>query len=135
MQVFELSEDSRSGKLLQNISVLDGTSRGDAYISHVSLGAGGLLVGVRGADRVVLLNITTEEGGGAKLQLNQSAPVGPWPRHFAVFGNLLLVARQKTAPAVGVHRVNDGHISVPIAHAELPAPSCVLPLRNFEKEK
>ncbi|MET8158478.1 lactonase family protein [Sphaerisporangium sp. NPDC005289] len=103
---------------------------GPNYVSHVELSADGrhLYVANRGPDTIGVFEVGPE--GGEPAALTQVAEVGSgglWPRHFAVAGERMYVANQRS-DAVATFELRDG-IPVPTGEVyKIGSPSCVLAL-------
>ncbi len=109
----------------QVVSLAGGTRRGEhgwfqdgrrVLASHVELSGGRLLVGVREENRLEELAVADD----GTLTPVATHPLGGWPRHFAVVGDLVLVAGQ-TNHALEILGPDGGRGSV-----GLTGPACVV---------
>jgi 6-phosphogluconolactonase (cycloisomerase 2 family) len=91
--------------------------------SHLVPAGGRLIVAVRGPD--VLADFRIADGGA--LTLVSSTPTVAWPRHFAVLGDWLVVAGERS-DAVGRHALAgpDGGLGDLVHRDLVPAPACVV---------
>lgn len=115
---------ARDGGWKQVAALPASESAGLTYPSHIALSPDGrfLYVANRGPDTV---SVFRAESG--RLDRVAEVPAGGrWPRHFAVTGEHLYVAAERS-DAVVAFRLRDGVPEPTGAVLAAPAPSCVLP--------
>lgn len=99
---------------------------GRNYPSHIALSDDGslLFVAVRGADVIATFAVD----GAAVRHLADTPTGGRWPRHFAVIGDLVVVANQNSSD-LAVLRIDQvtGHGTLLGVYSQ-PSPGCVLPV-------
>ncbi|MDQ1724619.1 MAG: 6-phosphogluconolactonase [Frankiaceae bacterium] len=66
---------------------------GTSYPSHIVLFKGHLYVGNRGADTIGVLRV---DGEGRPEYVGETATGGAWPRHFAIVGDDVVVANERS---------------------------------------
>lgn len=81
---------SYKGEGLQQIIAYKLSQNPTNYPSEVHYSNGQVMVALRGDDKIMVFKEKSEE-----LEVDYSFKVGSYPRHFAVFGNLIFVACQK----------------------------------------
>ena len=109
-------------EIVQRVA-LPGATRAQDQAAALGVSADGrfLYAGIRGADRVAVLEITD-----AGLQPVVSVPCGGrWPRHLLVDGVLLHVANQ-LSDTIATFRIGADGIPVPLATTATPSPTCVI---------
>lgn len=98
---------------------------GRNYPSHIALNADGslLFVAIRGADVIATFAVN----GTTVKHLADTPTGGRWPRHFAVIGDLVVVANQNSSDLT-VLRIDPvtGHGTLLGVYPQ-PSPGCVLP--------
>ena len=92
------------------------------YPSHIALAGALLTVAVRGAD--VLSTFAIDDGG--LTHLADTPTGGRWPRHFAVVGDLVVVANQESAELTALRLDPVTGRAELVGRVPLPAPACVL---------
>ncbi|MEJ3653589.1 beta-propeller fold lactonase family protein [Actinomycetes bacterium KLBMP 9759] len=99
------------------------------YPSHITTVATGtrVVVAIRGAD--VLSSFTVGSDGGAPVLTHQAdTPTGgTWPRHFAVLGDLVVVANQNSSELTLLRLDATTGRGTVLDRKPHPAPACVLP--------
>ena len=101
-----------------------------AQPSEIAVGADGrvLYVANRGTDTVSVFSLD----GGVPAYLAEVATGGQWPRHFALVGEHLYVANERSHTVVGFHLDADSGVpQEPGAALDLPSPTCVLPAKSL----
>ena len=97
---------------------------GTSYPSHIVLRNGHLYVGNRGADSIGVLRIN----GGLPEYVGETATGGLWPRHFAIVGQSILVANERSHE-VTVLALN-GESALPASASgrlAVGSPTCIVP--------
>jgi 6-phosphogluconolactonase len=101
-----------------------------AQPSEIAVGPDGrfLYVANRGIDTVSVFSLADD----ALAYLAEVPTGGRWPRHFAVVGEHLYVANERSHALVGFHLDRDSGVpQEPGSVLELPSPTCVLPAKSF----
>lgn len=110
----------------QEVASAPSTSHGGTcYPSHVQLHAGHLYVGNRGPDTVAVFRLD----GDQPVLVDEVESGGEWPRHFAIVGDRVLVANERSSTVTALP-IPTGAV-VPSAAAEiLPSgsPTCIVAL-------
>lgn len=87
-----------------------------------------LYVANRGPDTVSVFSLADD----ALAYLAEVPTGGEWPRHFAVVGEHLYVANQRSHAVVGFHLDRDSGVpQEPGRVLELPSPTCILPAKSL----
>jgi 6-phosphogluconolactonase (cycloisomerase 2 family) len=101
-----------------------------AQPSEIAVGADGrfLYVANRGTDTVSVFALDGDE----LAYLAEVPTGGRWPRHFALVGEHLYVANERSHAVVGFHLDRDSGVpQEPGSVLELPSPTCVLPAKSL----
>lgn len=101
-----------------------------AQPSEISVSADGrfLYVANRGTDTVAVFSLEGEHPS----YLTEIPTGGSWPRHFALVGEHLYVANERSHAVVGFHLDTDSGVpQQPGAVLEIPSPTCVLPAKSL----
>ncbi|MFC4947921.1 lactonase family protein [Pseudonocardia sp. GCM10023141] len=110
-------------------SVTPARGGGRNYPSHIALDATGtrLHVAVRGADVLATFAVEQAPDGPVLTHLADTATGGRWPRHFAVIGDLVVVADQYSSDLAVLRMDRDSGQGELVGRHPHPAPACVLP--------
>jgi 6-phosphogluconolactonase len=102
---------------------------GANHPSEITLSADGrfLYVANRGNDTIATFAVTPDE----LVPVAETGTGGAWPRHFALHGDLMYVANQRSGGVTVLRLDPDSGVPEPTgAGIDVPAPACVLPLTS-----
>jgi 6-phosphogluconolactonase len=117
-------DDSGSFAQVADAPAFDGPI-GETLLSHIEVTDAGLVyVAARGRDTVAVLDAAD---GGLSFVAEASCG-GTWPRHFAIVGDLIVVANQ-LSDQVSALPIGAGGVPGPaVAQVHVGSPTCIIPL-------
>jgi 6-phosphogluconolactonase len=102
----------------------------DAQPSEIAVRPDGryLYVAIRGADTISVIALD----GPAPAYVTEVPTGGHWPRHFAIIGEHLYVANERSHSVVAFRLNEDSGVpEEPGIVTPLSSPTCVLPAKSF----
>jgi 6-phosphogluconolactonase (cycloisomerase 2 family) len=121
--------DGASGVLHERARVT-ASERPDAQPSEIAVRPDGryVYVAVRGADTISVIALD----GPAPAYVTEVPTGGHWPRHFAIIGEHLYVANERSHSVVAFRLNEDSGVpEEPGIVTPLSSPTCVLPAKSF----
>jgi 6-phosphogluconolactonase (cycloisomerase 2 family) len=119
--------DAGSGLWTELGSAATTTYDGISFPSHVVLHRGHLYIGNRGADTISVLRVED----GRPVYVGETATGGTWPRHFALVGERVVVANERSHELTVLDIPADGPVPRPsTARLGTGSPTCIVPTHS-----
>jgi 6-phosphogluconolactonase (cycloisomerase 2 family) len=119
-----------AGGVLHERARVTASEHPEAQPSEIAVRPDGryLYVAIRGADTIAVISL--EES--TPRYVTEVPAGGHWPRHFAIIGEHLYVANERSHTVVAFHLNGDSGVpEEPGVATELPSATCVLPAKSF----
>lgn len=114
--------DPVARRVLASVPTTTDPTRGD-QASGMTLEGTRLTVGLRGSDRIALLELGDDD---VPAPVESALTGGTWPRHHAIDGDRLLVANERSGTITSLPFGADGGLGSPGPVARVPAPTFLL---------